>query len=104
MSARKLASFASLLFAATVGVSLGACGPHSDYRINKVCKRYCDRWHDCNDTVDFDNCVDDCIDAAMDCDSDSDVEAALDILDECVGDSCNHVGTCLVEAALECTL
>lgn len=104
MSARKLAQLGSLLFAATIGITLGACGPHSDYRISKVCKRVCARAVDCNDNTDFDDCVDTCIDQAMDCNSDSDVEASLDILDECTNESCNNITACSVDAWLECVI
>jgi hypothetical protein len=95
---------ASLLLAAVFGVTLGACGPHSQHRINKVCKRYCLRAVDCNDNTNFDDCFDDCVNEANGCESDNDVEAALDILVDCEGSSCNEVGGCTVEAWLECNL
>ena len=90
--------------AAAIGFMLGACGPASEHRMNKVCKRYCDRAVDCNDNIDWDDCVDDCVNQAMDCDSDNDVEAALDILDECAGESCNNVGACTTDAWIECVI
>jgi hypothetical protein len=103
-TSRKSAQLASLLLAAVFGTTLGACGPHSEYRINKVCKRYCQRAFDCNDTTVYEDCLDECVDTANGCESESDVEAALDILEDCEADSCNQVGTCTVEAWLECNL
>jgi hypothetical protein len=103
-TSRKFAQLASLLLAAVFGVTLGACGPHSEYRINKVCKRYCERAFDCNDNTDYDDCLDDCVTEANGCESEQDVEAALDILQDCEASSCNQVGTCTVEAWLECNL
>jgi hypothetical protein len=103
-TSRKLARITSLLLAGCFGVTLGACGPHSEYRINKVCKRYCQRVFDCNDNTDYEDCVDTCIDDANGCESDSDVEVALDILDDCAAESCNDVGACTLEAWLECNL
>ncbi|MFO7563645.1 MAG: hypothetical protein R6X02_13440 [Enhygromyxa sp.] len=95
---------AALLIAAVVGLTLGACG-HSDYRIDKVCKRYCDRVLDCNDNADWNDCYEGCVDTAHDCDSDKDVESALDILeDECTPGACNKLGGCSIEAWLECKL
>ena len=94
----------SLLLAACFGITLGACGPHSQHRINKVCKRYCERVLDCNDNTDFEDCIDTCIDDANSCESDGDIEDALDILDECSAEACNDVVGCTVEAWLECNL
>jgi hypothetical protein len=101
---RKSVQLASLLLAAVFGATLGACGPHSEHRINKVCKRYCQRAVDCNDAIDYEDCIDDCVNTAGDCESDGDVEVALDILEDCTADSCNQVVTCTLEAWLECTL
>jgi hypothetical protein len=103
-TSRKFAQIVSLLLAGVFGATLGACGPHSEARINKVCKRYCVRAVDCNDAVVYDNCLDDCVDQANNCESDDDVAAALDILQDCEAGSCNQVGTCTVEAWIECTL
>lgn len=100
----KYARPASLLLAAGLGLGLGACSDHGEYRINNVCNRFCDRVVDCNDTVVFENCVDDCVDEAGSCQSDDDIAAALDILDECSSDACNRVSGCLVEAIIECNL
>lgn len=93
---------ACVALAAAFGFTLGACGPSSEYRMNKVCKRFCDRAVDCNDNTDFDDCVDDCVNQAMDCDSDNDVEATLDILNDCAAESCNDVGACAIDAWVEC--
>jgi hypothetical protein len=103
-TSRKFVQLASLLLAAVFGVTLGACGPHSEYRINKVCKRYCQRSVDCNDATNYDDCIDNCVTEANGCESESDVEAALDILDDCVADSCNQVLGCTLEAWVECAL
>jgi hypothetical protein len=103
-TSRKSVQIASLLIAGMFGVTLGACGPHSQHRINKVCKRYCQRAFDCNDNTNYDECLDDCVTEANDCESESDVEAALDILEDCVADSCNQVATCTAESWLECNL
>ena len=103
-TSRKFVQIASLLLAAGFGVTLGACGPHSEHRINKVCKRYCERAVDCNDATVYDDCVDDCVNTATDCDSETDIEAALDILEDCTADSCNQVVACTVDAWLECAL
>jgi hypothetical protein len=103
-TSRKFAQIASLLLAGVFGVTLGACGPHSEHRINKVCKRFCLRAVDCNDQTNYDTCLDDCVDQANNCESEDDVEAALDILQDCEADSCNQVGTCTVEAWFECAL
>jgi hypothetical protein len=93
-----------VVLAAAFGFALGACGPASEYRMKKVCKRYCDRAVDCNDNVDWDDCVDDCIDEAMGCDSDNDVEAALDILNDCSAGACNDFGGCTIDAWVECNI
>lgn len=99
----KLVRPAALLIAAAVGLTLGACG-HSEYRIDKVCKRYCDRAVDCNDNTDWDDCYDSCADSAHECSSDDDVEAGLDILeDECIPGSCNDLPACTLEAWVECS-
>jgi hypothetical protein len=103
MHATKLGP-ASFLTALLIGLVAGACGPHSDYRIEKVCKDYCAREVDCNDNIDFDDCVDTCIDSASDCDSDSDIENSLDILETCPEESCNDVPGCATEAWVECVL
>jgi hypothetical protein len=103
MRATKLGP-ASFLTALLIGLVAGACGPHSDYRIEKVCKDYCARAVDCNDNVEFDDCVDDCINTANDCDSDQDIENGLDILETCAEESCNDVGACVIEAWVECAL
>jgi len=95
---------ASAVLAAALGFALGACGPASESRMNKVCKRFCERQFDCNDGTDVDDCIDGCVDEAMSCDSDDDVADALDILDECSTQSCNEVPGCLAEAWLECKL
>jgi hypothetical protein len=93
---------ASFLIAALIGVFAGACGPHSEYRIEKVCKKHCARVVDCNDNIDFDDCLSDCLDAADECDSDSDIEQSLDILETCPERSCNDVPGCATEAWIEC--
>ncbi len=103
-TSRKSVQIASLLLAGMFGITLGACGPHSEYRINKVCKRYCQRAVDCNDNTNYDDCLDDCVTEANGCESEADVEAALDILEDCVADSCNEVGPCVLEAWVECKL
>ena len=103
-TSRKSVQFAALLLAATFGVVLGACGPHSEYRIHKVCKHYCQRSVDCNDNTDYEQCLDDCETEANGCESEEDVEAALDILADCVESACNEVPGCTVEAWLECNL
>jgi hypothetical protein len=90
-----------LLLAATIGFTLGACA-HSEHRIKKVCAHFCDRAYDCDDNTNRDKCFDDCVDSAHECSSDDDVEAALDILDDCVADSCNQVAGCTIDAWLEC--
>lgn len=100
----KFVQVASLLLAAVFGITLGACGPHSQHRINKVCKRYCQRAYDCNDATNYDNCIDDCVTEANGCESEDDVEVALDILEDCVADSCNQVAACTLEAWVECNL
>lgn len=97
----KLAPSLALTFAATLGVVLGACG-HSDYRIDKVCEKYCDRIYDCNDNTDYMDCVDNCVEQANECDSDNDVEQALDTLEMCAEDSCNDVIACSIDAWAEC--
>lgn len=94
---------ASFLIAALIGLVAGACGPHSEYRIEKVCKKYCARVVDCNDNIEFGDCVSDCLDAADDCSSDSDIEQSLDILATCDEQACNDVPGCATEAWLECT-
>jgi hypothetical protein len=99
----KLIRPAALLFAAAVGLTLGACG-HSQYRIDKVCKRYCDRARDCNDNTNWDDCYESCVDTAEECDSDNDIEAALDILEDCTAGSCNQIGACTIDAWIECAL
>jgi hypothetical protein len=99
----KLARPASLLLAAILGVTLGACG-HSQLRIDKVCNKYCKALVDCNDNTDPDDCFDDCVETANNCESDEDIEAALDILADCTKESCNEVATCTVEAWVECNL
>ena len=98
----KTRAASSFLIAGLIGLIAGACGPHSEYRIEKVCKRYCARAVDCNDNIVFDDCVSDCIDTAHECDSESDVENALDILDTCPEESCNDVGACVLDAWVEC--
>jgi hypothetical protein len=97
----KFARPASILLAATLGFTLGACG-HSQLRIDKVCNKYCRSLVDCNDNTNLEACVDDCVDTANNCDSDDDVEAALDILADCADSSCNQVGSCTVDAWFEC--
>jgi hypothetical protein len=100
----KLVRPAALLLAAALGFGLGACA-HSEYRIDKVCKRYCDRAVDCNDNTDWDDCYDSCVDTAHECDSDDDLEAALDILDdECTPGACNDLLGCSLDAWVECAL
>ncbi|NJK32985.1 MAG: ferrous iron transporter B [Deltaproteobacteria bacterium] len=94
----------ALLSAALFGLTLGACGPTSDYRIERTCEDYCDRLVDCNDDTDYDDCVEACLDNAGECDSESDLEQALDKLDECTSESCNDVGGCTVDAWVECIL
>jgi hypothetical protein len=93
---------AGVVLAATLGFVLGACGPASEHRMNKVCKRYCDHAVECDDNTDWDDCVDNCVNQAMDCDSDQDVAAALDILNDCSAESCNNVAGCTVDAWVEC--
>ncbi len=102
MNAAKLVRPASLLVAALVGMVLGACGPHSEYRIEKTCKKYCARAVDCNDNISFDTCVNDCVDTANDCNSDSDIEQALDILETCADEACNDVAACVADSWIEC--
>jgi hypothetical protein len=102
MKTPELGRPASFLIAALIGLVAGACGPHSEYRIEKVCKKYCARAVDCNDNVDFDDCVSDCIETADGCDSDSDIEQSLDILETCPEESCNDVPGCAAEAWFEC--
>lgn len=104
MNAVKLVRPASFLIAALIGVFVGACGPHSDYRIEKVCKKHCSRSVDCNSNVDFDDCVSDCMDLADECDSENDVEQSLDILETCPDMACNEVPGCAVEAWFECAI
>lgn len=100
----KLVRPAALLLAAAIGLTVGACG-HSEYRIDKVCKRYCDRALDCNDNTDWGDCYDNCVDTAHECDSDEDVEDALDILeDECTPGACNELPACTLDAWIECAL
>ncbi len=102
MNTAKFTRPVSFALAALVGLLAGACGPHSEYRIEKVCKKYCARAIDCNDNIDFDDCVSDCLDIADDCDSDSDVEQSLDILETCPEEACNDVAGCATEAWVEC--
>lgn len=99
----KLARPASILLAATLGFALGACA-HSQFRIEKVCNKFCKRVVDCNDNANLDTCFDDCVEQANNCDSDTDVEAALDILADCADESCNQVGACALESWVECAL
>ena len=99
----KLIRPAALLIAATIGLTLGACG-HSDYRIDKVCKRYCDRARDRNDNTNWYDCYESCVDTAEECDSDKDIEAALDILEDCTAGACNQIAACTIDAWIECTL
>ncbi|MFV8751153.1 hypothetical protein ACNOYE_11465 [Nannocystaceae bacterium ST9] len=103
MKVLELGHPASFLIAALIGLVAGACGPHSEYRIEKVCKKHCARVVDCNDTIEFDDCVSDCIDISDDCDSDADIEQALDILETCPEEACNDVPGCATEAWVECT-
>ncbi|NVB42156.1 hypothetical protein G6O69_30315 [Pseudenhygromyxa sp. WMMC2535] len=94
----------AILLAAGFGVAIGACGPHSEYRIENVCEDYCERLYDCTDTTDIEDCIDECIDQADRCDTDSDIEEALDILDECIAESCNEIIGCSIEAWGECII
>lgn len=99
----KFARPASLLLAAILGLTLGACA-HSQYRIDKVCNKFCNKAFDCNDNSDRDICFEECVDTANNCDSEVDVEAALDILADCANESCNAVAACTIEAWVECAL
>jgi hypothetical protein len=99
----KFIRLAAFPIAATIGLTLGACG-HSNYRIDKVCKRYCDRARDCNSNTDWGDCYEACVDQFDECDSDKDVESALDILDDCRRGSCNELAACTLDAWLECRL
>jgi hypothetical protein len=103
MNTVKLARPAAFLVAALIGLGAGAC-KHSELRIETVCKRHCSRVVDCNDNLDYDNCVSDCIDTSDDCASENDVEAALDKLDLCPDQACNELLGCGTEAWIECKL
>jgi hypothetical protein len=99
----KLARPAAFLVAALIGLTAGACKT-SELRIETVCKRHCERVVDCNDNLDYDNCVSDCVDTSNDCASETDVEFALDKLDLCPDRACNEVLGCSAEAWIECKL
>lgn len=94
----------ALLFAALFGLTAGACGPTSDYRIENTCEDFCKRVVDCDDNNDYDDCVESCLENSEECDSESDLEQALDKLDECSSESCNDVVACTVDAWVECVL
>ena len=87
-----------------VGVVAGACSPTGDLRVANTCEDYCNRAIDCNDNLDYEDCVRDCQDSVDDCDNDADAEEALDQLDSCVTVSCNDFAGCTVEAYVECVL
>ncbi len=100
---RSTTTAVSILGALMLGlVSAVACGNGTgSVRVNMTCEAYCDQATECNDNVDFDNCVDNCEDTIDDCMADEQ-EQALDDLDSCSAESCNEFGACTVGAGLQC--
>ena len=85
----------------TAGVVVGAC-EDGELREEITCNQYCRQAHDCDDSIDRDQCEEDCEDAVSDCQDDEKAEA-LDDLDNCANESCNDFGACTVGAGLQCT-
>lgn len=102
MKTIKLVHPVAAIVAALIGLSAGAC-KESDVRIDRVCKRHCEKMKDCNNT-DYDTCLNNCVETAHECDTDSDVDMALDKLDECRNSECSEVLGCGIDAWFECKL
>ena len=105
MNTVKFAHPVSFLVAALIGLGAGACkAPHSELRVESVCKRYCEHRTDCDKLADYDNCVSDCLDASDNCNSENDVKSALDKLEQCPDKACGEVLPCGTAAWIECKI
>jgi hypothetical protein len=103
MNTVKLIHPIAFLMAALIGLTVGACGKHSEMRVDRVCMKHCHSMKDCADT-DYDTCVNNCVETANACASDSDVEMALDKLEECHKQKCSEILACGIEAWVECKI
>lgn len=74
----------------------------SDIRISSACNDYCSQAQDCDDEVDYDDCVSDCESSMMDCMADEQ-EQAVEELEGCAEESCDDFGVCTIGAGLQCT-
>jgi hypothetical protein len=91
----------SFLLAALIGITAGACKT-GEMRIERLCKQHCKHVDECNQLVEYDDCISDCIETSDECDSDQDVEMALEKLKLCPDKACGEVLGCATEAWVEC--
>ncbi len=93
----------SLLLAACLGLSLGACQEDAEDRIVDTCRSYCERSVECNPTtIDLDVCTGYCESVLRECPSGDRQERAIDGYDACASEACGALLDCSFEAEQEC--
>jgi hypothetical protein len=71
-------------------------------RIASTCEAYCAKGHDCEDSLDADECADECEELIGGCMDDEQL-TTMDDLEACARTSCDEFAECTVGAGLQCS-
>lgn len=105
----------TLFLVLTLGLMVG-CTVHTDddddlgegdagdnaARIASTCEAYCAKGHDCDDSLDTDECTDECAALIGDCMDDEQL-ATMNDLESCAQNTCDEFAECTVGAGLQCS-